>query len=88
MNKFNILRIKDKICEHPSTPIIINAANEVLVRYFLQNKTTFLSISRIIIRILNDRNYKKYAIKTPNNINQIKTIDNWARLQTLRLLER
>ena len=88
LNKFNILRIKDKICEHPSTPIIINAANEVLVRYFLQNKTTFLSISRIIIRILNDRNYKKYAIKTPNNINQIKTIDNWARLQTLRLLER
>ena len=29
--------------------------------------------------ILNDRNYKKYAIKVPKNINQINSIDLWAR---------
>ena len=86
--KFNILKIKKRICEHPSTPIIINAANEILVRNFLQNKTTFLSISRIIIKILNDRNYKKYAIRNPKNINQIRIIDDWARSFTLSLLEK
>ena len=33
--------------------------------------------------ILNDRNYKKYAIKKPNNINQIYKIDYWAKNLTL-----
>ena len=29
--------------------------------------------------ILKDRNYKKYAIKKPKNINQIIEIDKWAK---------
>ena len=29
--------------------------------------------------VLNDRNYKKYAIRKPKNINQIIKIDEWAR---------
>ena len=87
-NRFSILKIKDKITEYPSTPIIINSANEILVRSFLKNKTSFLSISRIILKIMKDRNYKKYAIKTPSNINQIKTIDNWARKKTLSLINK
>ena len=33
--------------------------------------------------ILNDRNYKKYAIRKPKNINQINEIDAWARQKTL-----
>ena len=33
--------------------------------------------------ILNNRNYKKYAIRNPKNINQIKEIDEWARRLTL-----
>ena len=36
---------------------------------------------------MKDRNYKKYAIKTPSNINQIKTIDNWAK-KTLSLINK
>ena len=28
---------------------------------------------------LNDRNYRKYAIQKPKNINQIKKIDVWAK---------
>ena len=37
--------------------------------------------------IMNDKNYKKYAIKRPKNINQIKSIDHWAREITLRKLK-
>ena len=38
---FPIIKIKNRITEYPSTPIIINAANEVLVEHFLQKKYTF-----------------------------------------------
>ena len=33
--------------------------------------------------ILNDRNYKKYAIRKPVNINQINEIDRWAKKRTM-----
>ena len=44
---------------------------------------TFLAISKIIKTILNDRNYKKYAIKHPKNINKINKVDFWARKTTM-----
>ena len=49
----------------------MNAVNEVLVDYFLQKKIPFLTIFKIIQTIMNDRNYKKYAIRRAKNINQI-----------------
>ena len=76
---FPIIKIKDRANEYPSTSIILNAANEILVEYFLQKKLPFLSISKIILTIMNDRNYYKYAIKKPKNINQIKEIDLWVK---------
>ena len=42
-----------------------------------------MSISKIIMTILKDRNYLKYAIKKPKNINQISEIDVWARKLTM-----
>ena len=84
--KFPIIRIKKRANEFASTSIIINAANEILVDQFLQKKIPFLSISKIIMNILNDRNYRKYAIKNPKNIYQIKKIDSWARNLTMKKL--
>ena len=85
---FPILKVIKRINEFPSTPIILNSANEVLVEHFLQKNIPFLSISKIIMAIMNDKNYKKYAIKRPKNINQIKSIDHWAREITLRKLKK
>ena len=76
---FPLIRLKNKIQEYPSTPIIINAANEILVDHFLNKKLQFLGIYKIIMSVLNDRNYKKYAIRKPKNINHIIEIDKWAR---------
>ncbi len=76
---FPIYKLKKRINEYPSTPIIINAVNEILVDHFLRKKIPFLSFYKIIMSILNDRNYRKYAIKVPKNINQINDIDLWAR---------
>ena len=81
---FPIIKLKKRANEYPSTPIIINAANEILVEHFLGKKIPFLSINKFILSILKDRNYKKYAIRRPKNINQIYEIDNWARKSTIK----
>ncbi len=76
---FPIIKIKNRVTEYPSTPIILNAANELLVNLFLTRKVPYLSITKTILDILNDYNYRKYAIKRPKNIKQITEIDKWAR---------
>ena len=83
---YPMIKLKEKIFEFPSSPIIINAANEVLVDHFLRKKIAFLSIYKIILGILRDRNYRKYAIRKPNKINQINDIDNWSRKKTLEII--
>ena len=76
---FPVISLKNRVNEYPSTSIIINAANEILVELFLNKKIPFLSISKTILKILNDRNYKKYAIRKPKNIHEITKIDKWTR---------
>ena len=85
---FPIIKIKNRINEHHSTPIILNASNEIFVDQFLQKKIPFLSIFKIIMSILNDRNYRKYAIRKPKNIEEIKQIDLWARELTMKKIKR
>jgi 1-deoxy-D-xylulose-5-phosphate reductoisomerase len=84
---FPVIKLKDLVNKYPSTPIILNAANEILVDQFINKKIPFLSIFKIILRILKISNYKKYAIKDPKNIDQIILIDNWARKETLKLIK-
>ena len=84
---FPVINIKNKVNEYPSSSIIINATNEILVDQFLKKKIPFLGISKLIMAILKDRNYRKYAIKRPKNINQINEIDIWARKTTERNIE-
>ena len=85
--KFPMINLKKRIFEYPSSSIIINAANEILVDQFLQKKIAFMKIYKIILTVLNDRNYKKYAIRKPKNINQIIDIDMWARKITSERLK-
>ena len=85
---FPIIKIKNKITEYESTPIIINGSNELLVDQFLKKKVPFLGIIKIIISILRDRNYKKNAIIRPKNINQILKIDNWAKSTAMKKLRK
>ncbi len=83
---FPVIILKNRLNEYPSTSIIINAANEILVELFLNKKIPFLSISKTILKILNDRNYKKYAIRKPKNIHEITNIDKWARENIKKIL--
>ena len=81
---FPVIKLKTKINQFSSSAIIFNAANEILVDQFLQKKLPFLSISKTIMRIQSDSNYKKYAIKKPKNIKEIIKIDEWARKTIIR----
>jgi len=71
-----------------STPTIVNASNEVCVNMFLKGKISFIDIVRIINKIFKDKEFKKYAKKKPNSINNIKSIDKWARLKTMAMCVR
>ena len=84
---FPTIKFKDLINKYPSSPIIINSANEILNSYFMRGKIAFFDIFKTIRSILNDRYYKKYAIKKPNNYKQIIDIHNWAKLKTLEKLK-
>tara|TARA_B100001093_G_scaffold355334_1_gene339926 strand:- start:1767 stop:2912 length:1146 start_codon:yes stop_codon:yes gene_type:complete len=79
-------KILNKISLYKSSPIIVNAVNEILVDQFLKRKISFLSIIDYISRVFKDKNYKKYAIKSPNSIKKIYEIDNWARAKVKSLL--
>jgi 1-deoxy-D-xylulose-5-phosphate reductoisomerase len=81
---FPIIEILNRVNEYPSTSIIVNASNEVLVDHFLRKKVPFLGIPLIIKKILRDRNYKKYAIRNPKDLEEINKINLWAKLKTLK----
>ena len=57
---------------------IVNAANEHVVDQFLKGKIPFLGISKIIMSVLKDRNFKKNAVIRPLKLNQIIEIDKWS----------
>ena len=84
---FPIIKIKSRLMEYPSTPIIINSANEVLVEQFLKKNIPFLGISKIIMDIMRDKNYRKYAIRSPLNLKKIFLIDKWTKNRILKIIE-
>ena len=88
VKRFPVIKIKNKLTKHVSTPIIINAANEILVDQFLKKKIAFNSFYKHLQSVLRDRNYKKYAIKEPKNISQIFQIDRWSRDTTYKLIKK
>ena len=84
---FPIIKIKKRITEYQSTPIIINSANEILVYQFLKKNIPFLAIPKIIMSIMRDSNYRKYAIKSSSNLKQIYLIDKWTKDKILEIIK-
>ena len=66
-----------------NAPIIVNAANEVAVEYFLENKIKFTDIPSIIKYVLNNT-IKKNILTIPG----ILKCDNETRKFTQRLIEK
>ena len=84
--RFPIVTLLRKFSSSNSGPIILNASNEVLVNKFIDGKISFNSIYAYLKAVLVHKDYKKYAIKSSPNINEIYKIDSWARNKTMEIL--
>ena len=70
------------------TSTIVNASNEVLVNLFLSKKIGFLDIVETLMKILKDKDCKKYAIRKPKTVDDILEADSFARLKTISICTR
>mgnify|MGYP003388784732 FL=1 len=52
---------------------------------FLENKIEFLDISRILLKIINNKEFKRYKRITPKNIAQIEQLSNYVSLKVSSL---
>ena len=76
---FPAIKMKNIANLYPSTPIIINSANELLVDQFLKKKIRFLDITKLFSNS-EDGQYKKYAILKPNSLKKINLVNLWAKI--------
>jgi 1-deoxy-D-xylulose-5-phosphate reductoisomerase len=78
-NKFPTLRLIPKMNTSESSPIIINAANEIFVDEFLKNNIRFNDISDYLNLVLRHKNYIKTSKMSSNSIKNIYIIDTLGR---------
>ena len=64
---------------------VIVSANECLVENFLNKKIKFLDISKFLLKIIQSKQFQKYKLKKPINIEEIKSLNNYVRLKTNNL---
>ena len=84
--KFPAIKLKPILNKHASTPIILNAANEIFVDQFLKKNMSFCSIIKYMFALLKDPKLIKYAIKKPSNLKTILTIDKWTRNKAMKII--
>ena len=84
--KFPVEEILKKININNSSPILINAANEIIVDQFLRKKIKFLEIFKYLKLFLNTLEYIKTSKIKANSIMSIKKIDLIGRQIALRLI--
>lgn len=81
-DKFPCLRLAYKAAKlRGAAPCVLNAANEIAVDAFLEEKIGYLDIYRIIKSVL----FKHKVLKNPG-LNEIISVDEWARVQAKKLI--
>lgn len=69
-NRYPIWEIKDDILKNPHLGVVVNSANEVAVQKFLEQKISFLDISKLTLKA-----YQKFHNIKPISIEDIFAID-------------
>jgi len=86
IKKFPVVKILNNLPNKDSLfETIIVTANDKLVNMFLENKIKFLDISRILLKIINNKDFKKYKRISPTNVNQIEQLSNYVSLKICSL---
>ena len=82
IKKFPVLKILNNLPNnHSLFETVIVSVNDKLVHMFLQNKIKFLDISRIMLKIINNKEFIKYKKITPKNIEQITQLSHYVSLK-------
>ena len=82
IKKFPVLKILNNLPNnHSLFETVIVSVNDKLVHMFLQNKIKFLDISRIMLKIINSKEFIKYKKITPKNIEQITQLSHYVSLK-------
>ena len=84
--KFPTEEIVKKINVNNSSPILINAANEIIVDHFLTKKIKFIEIFKYLKLFLNTIGYIKTSKIKPNSIEKVRKIDLIGRQLALKLI--
>ena len=85
--KFPAVNLIPEMDRRRSSAIIINAANEIFVDKFLENKIKFNAIVGYLKQILRDKNYIKTSNLSADSIKNIYIIDDWARKAALKIIK-
>jgi 1-deoxy-D-xylulose-5-phosphate reductoisomerase len=81
-NKFPIVKILSKLPKKDSLfETVIIAANDKLVHLFLDDQIKFIDISRILLKLINLKEFKKYKQIKPRNIAQIEQLSKYVSLK-------
>lgn len=68
--------------EGGTTPVVLNAANEVAVEAFLEQEIGFLEIPRVIAKTM-----EKHSSQPVENLEQLLELDRWAREAAHKIIE-
>ena len=60
---------------------VIVSANDRLVNLFLKKKINYLDISKFLLIIIKDKEFKKYKTIRPKNIDEIKKLSDYVSLK-------
>ena len=82
LKKFPVIKILKKLPKrHSLYETIIVAANDCLVNMFLNKQIKFVDISKILLRIVNNKEFLKYKLIFPKNIKEIVNLSEYVRLK-------
>ncbi len=89
-NQFNSIKILKnfKKIQNSLYETVLVSANDELVDLFLQNKITFLDITKKLIMIMNLQEFKKMRHRKPKNFDEISNLNKYVRLKTQSLCVR
>ena len=73
-NNFPLLKILNYKFNDTFFEIILIALNDGLVNKYLNNSIMYISIHKLLLRLLKKRFFVKYYKKSPKNINEIKNM--------------
>ena len=81
-NRFPMIKIIDMLSNNASLfETVIVSTNDILVNKFLKNEIKFNDISRILLKIINLDEFKKFKNITPKNVDEVVKLANYVSLK-------